>query len=129
MNAISAPDTRALAVWLLDDDPSVLKATSRLLSSAGWKVEPFLDPCVFLKQAEIHHPRVAVLDILMPAMGGLEVLDRLRIISPSTRVIILTSKDNPSVRVRAIETGASAFFLKPVDHNEFIAAIEEVVFR
>jgi len=44
------------AVYLLDDDTSVLKATSRLLDSVGWKVEAFTDPIAFLEQAARHCP-------------------------------------------------------------------------
>ena len=80
-------------VYLLDDDSSILKSTGRLLDSAGWKVEAFTDPIAFLEHAAIHCPDVAVIDVLMPAMNGLEVQTRLRSISPSTRVIVLTAKD------------------------------------
>src|SRR4051812_6679547 len=90
---IAAPDTQALTVCLVDDDPSVLKATGRLLSSVGWKVESFTDPIAFLRHAQTCRPKVAVLDIMMPVMNGLEVQTRLRQVSPSTRVIVLTSKD------------------------------------
>ena len=90
----SAIETKSRTVCLLDDDPSVVKATSRLLSSAGWKVDSFTDPFEFLRHAESCQPRVVVLDILMPAMNGLEVQTRLRSVSPSTRVIVLTAKDD-----------------------------------
>ena len=85
MNA--APDIKTLTVCLVDDDPSVLRATSRLLYSAGWKVESFADPIAFLHYAQTHRPQVVVLDILMPIMNGLEVQTRLRHVSPSTRVV------------------------------------------
>lgn len=114
-------------VCLLDDDPSVLRATSRLLHSAGLGVETFSDPSPFLEFAETHRPSVAVLDILMPLMNGLEVQTRLRKVCPSTRVIILTSKDDPSVRSQALEGGAFAFFLKPVDDEKFLAGIQAAV--
>ena len=65
-------------VYLLDDDSSVLKSTGRLLDSAGWKVEVFTDPIAFLDRAATHCPDVAVIDILMPVMNGLEVQTRLR---------------------------------------------------
>ena len=121
------PSKKAAVVCVVDDDPSVLKAACRLLDSAGWKVEPFTDPVAFLEYATIHCPRVAVIDILMPAMNGLEVQARLRSASPSTRVIILTSKDDPSVRSRAMEGGAFAFFLKAGANGEFLAAIESAL--
>jgi len=121
---VSAPDTQATTVCLVDDDPSVLKATGRLLSSAGWNVEAFSDRHEFLRYAQANQPKVVVLDILMPIMNGLEVQLRLREVSPSSRVVVLTSKDDPAVRSTAISEGASAFFLKPVDDDAFLAGIE-----
>jgi FixJ family two-component response regulator len=112
------------AVYLLDDDPSILKATRRLLDSVGWKVQAFSDPIAFLEHAAIHCPELAVIDIVMPAMNGLEVQTRLRCVSPSTRVIVLTAKDDPSVRRMAMNGGASAFFIKGVESGEFLAGVK-----
>ena len=111
-------------VYLLDDDSSILKSTGRLLDSAGWKVEAFTDPIAFLEQAAKHRPDVAVIDILLPEMSGLEVQTRLRRSSPSTRVIILTAKDDRSVRRIAMNSGASAFFIKGMESGEFLAGVE-----
>jgi len=111
-------------VYLLDDDSSVLKSTGRLLDSAGWSVEAFTDPIAFLDQAAKQCPDVAVIDIIMPEMNGLEVQTRLRRVSPSTRVIVLTAKDDPSVRQIAINKGASAFFIKGVESSEFLAGVK-----
>jgi FixJ family two-component response regulator len=113
-----------LTVYLLDDDPSVLRSTRRLLDSAGWNVEAFTDPVIFLDHAAVHCPDVAVIDILMPQMSGLEVQTKLRHSSPSTRVIMLTAKDDPWVRQTAMNAGASAFFIKGVDSDEFLAGVE-----
>jgi len=112
------------AVYLLDDDPSILKATRRLLDSVGWKVEAFSDPIAFLEHAAIHCPELAVIDIVMPDMNGLEVQTRLRRVSPSTRVIVLTAQDDPSVRRIAMNAGASAFFIKGVESGEFLAGVK-----
>src|SRR4051812_32525747 len=90
MNTV-AIDREAAAVYLLDDDASILKATRRLLDSAGWNnVETFTDPIAFLERAEMHRPDLAVIDMLMPDLNGLEVQNRLARVSPSTRVIVLT---------------------------------------
>ena len=103
------------AVYLLDDDPSILKATRRLLDSAGWNnLETFTDPIAFLQRAAMHRPELAVIDMLMPVMNGLEVQTRLRRVSPSTRVIVLTGNDDPSMRRIAMNAGASAFFVKGI---------------
>ena len=119
-----ALNKETLAVYLLDDDFSVLKATRRLLDSAGWNVEAFTDPIAFLEHAAMHSPSVVVIDIRMPAMNGLEVQTRLRRVAPSTRVIVLTSKDDPAVRTTAMNAGAYAFFIKGVDNAEFLARIK-----
>jgi FixJ family two-component response regulator len=116
--------TSTSPVCLLDDDPSVLKATGRLLDSAGWQVESFLDPLAFLEFAKTYIPKVVILDIIMPIVNGLEVQRRLRAISPSTRVIVLTSKDDPVTRSQAMDAGASAFFLKPITADLFLAGVE-----
>ena len=120
-----AINKEAAAVYLLDDDASILKATRRLLDSAGWdNVETFTDPNAFLQRAAMDRPDLAVIDILMPDMDGLEVQTRLRRVSPSTRVIVLTGQDNPSIRQIALNAGASAFFIKGVETDHFLAGLE-----
>ena len=110
-------------ICLLDDDLSVLRATSRLLFSAGWDAKTFSEPIKFLDYYGEHHPPVAVIDVSMPAMSGLEVQRRLLGVSPTTKVIILTSKDDPSIRDTAVGAGAVAFFAKPFQDDVFLAAI------
>ena len=119
-----ALDKDTIAVCLLDDDPSVLRATSRLLDSVGWKVNAFTDPAKFLEHAATHCPDVAIIDILMPEMNGLEVQARLRRVSPGTRVVMLTAKDDLSVRRMAMNAGVSAFFIKGVESSEFLAGVK-----
>jgi two-component system response regulator HydG len=123
----NAGDKSHCRVCLLDDDPSVLKATKRLLVSVGWKVEAFTHPASFLHFVRSNVCTVAVLDVLMPLMSGLEVQAQLRDISPSTPVIILTSSDDPSVRSRALDAGALAVFVKPADDEAFLTQIQAAV--
>ena len=119
--------TNGTTFCLLDDNASVLKATSCMLSYAGYRAQSFTDPMKFLAYVCDHQPRLVVLDILMPAMNGLEVQRRLRHVSPSTRVIILSSKDDPIVRARAIREGASNFFIKGIENRGFLAGIESAL--
>jgi two-component system response regulator FixJ len=116
-------NTNAFVVCLLDDDPSVLKGLGRLFSSADLDAKTFGDPREFLHYAQIHRPAVALIDVCMPQMSGLEVQSRLGKISPSTRVIIFTGKDDPLVRSTALNAGASAFLTKPFDDEELLTAI------
>ena len=78
-----ALNQETMPVYLLDDDRSILKATRRLLDSAGLKAEAFTDPNAFLEHAAMHRPELAVIDMLMPDMNGLEVQTRLRLVSDS----------------------------------------------
>jgi FixJ family two-component response regulator len=117
------PKSNAFVVCLLDDDPSVLKALGRLLSSADLHAEAFSDCNEFLCYVQIHRPKVALVDVCMPQMSGLEVQSRLREVSPSTRVIIFTANPDPRVRSTALNAGASAFFVKPFDDEELLTAI------
>jgi two-component system response regulator HydG len=115
------------AICILDDDPSVLKSTGRLLSSAGWRVQPFEDPHSFLNYARVHRPRLAIIDMAMRLMHGLEVQRQLREISPRTKVVVLTANDDPAIRSSAINGGAVNFFVKPVEDEEFLSAIESAI--
>ena len=117
------PTSNAFVVCLLDDDPSVLKGLGRLLSSADMLAKTFSDPEEFLLYARTHRPAVALVDVHMPQMNGLEVQSRLREISPSTRIIIFTGKHDPLVRSTALKAGASAFIAKPFDDEELLTAI------
>jgi FixJ family two-component response regulator len=117
------PKWEPFVVCLLDDDPSVLKGLARLFSSADLRLETFTNPEQFLTYARVHRPEVALVDVFMPLMSGLEVQCQLRKISPSTRVIIFTGKDDPLVRSTALSAGASAFLTKPFDDEELLTSV------
>jgi FixJ family two-component response regulator len=116
-------NTNAFVVCLVDDDPSVLKGLGRLFSSADLDAKTFGSPREFLRYAQTHRPAVALIDVCMPEMSGLEVQSRLAKISPSTRVIIFTGKDDLLVRSTALNAGASAFLSKPFDDEELLTAV------
>ena|SRR5437588_5769242 len=113
-------------ICVLDDDASFVRATGQLLSSVGLPTEQFTDPYAFLDYARTHQPRLAIIDICMPAMNGLEVQTRLRTASPSTRVIVLTARDDSSLRIKAIASGASAFFLKAGSEEELLLRVQSL---
>lgn len=105
----------------------MLKGVSRLFSSASWNTKKFNDPQEFLRYSKTHRPLLAVIDVCMPAMNGLEVQSRLRETSPSTRVIIFTGNESKLDRVVAFRAGAVAFFNKPFDSDEFLAAVHRAL--
>jgi two-component system response regulator FixJ len=114
-------------VCLLDDDPSVLKSMQYLLVSEGFKVRPFNKPEDFLAHASTHRVPVVVTDIWMDRVTGLEVLARLCAISPRTRVIVITARDDLAARATAMAIGPVAFFIKPFNDEQFIAAVRDAL--
>lgn len=99
------------------------KGLGRLFASEDLEARAFGDPMDFLNYAQTHRPAVALIDVCMPQMSGLEVQSRLREISPSTRVIIFTGKNDPLVRSTALHAGASAFLTKPFNDEELLTVV------
>ena len=119
--------TAAEVVCLVDDDLAVLKSIGRLLASDGLGVRAFSQPQDFLAYVQAHSVPVVVLDILMEGMSGLEVQEQLREVSPRTTVIIMTGREGVNTRSIAVEMGASAFFTKPFDDEEFLRAVRSAL--
>ena len=114
-------------VCVVDDDAAVLKALRRLLLSAGLEMVPFADPRLFLEHAKDHVIALAIIDVWMPELNGLEVQRLLRDVAPETPVIIMTGRDDPGVDSIALAQGAAAFFTKPFDDSAFLEAIHAVL--
>jgi two-component system, LuxR family, response regulator FixJ len=114
-------------VCLVDDDPSVLKSIHYLLASEGFKVRTFNKAEDFLTHASAQHVPVVVTDIWMDQVTGLEVLARLCAISPKTRVIVITAREDLAARATAMAIGTVAFFVKPFDDEKFIAAVRDAL--
>ena len=110
-------------ICLVDDDPSMLRALDRLLSSVGLQAQLFSEPLVFLSYVICNSVALAVIAIWMSGMSGLEVQKELQAVSPKTRVIISTANDHDSVRNAAMQAGAIAYFVKPFDDEAFLAAV------
>ena len=91
----SSEKSDAEIVCLVDDDLSVLKSIERLLASDGLSVRGFNKPKEFLSHVQAHSVPLVVLDIWMEEMSGLEVQAQLSGLSPWTRVIIITGREDP----------------------------------
>lgn len=114
-------------VCLVDDDLSVLKSIERLLKSDGLSVRGFNKPKEFLSHVQAHAVPVVILDIWMEEMSGLELQARLSGLSPGTRVIIITGRDDPAAKLTALQMGVTAFFTKPFDDDQFLNAVRSAL--
>jgi len=110
-------------VCLVDDDLSVLKSIERLLASDGLSVRGFNKPKEFLSHVQAHSVPVAILDIWMEEMSGLELRAQLSGLSPGTRVIIITGREDPVAKLTALQMGVVGFFTKPFDDDQFLNAV------
>jgi FixJ family two-component response regulator len=129
---LAEPDSKVCAfdkasVWLLDDDLSMLKALDRLLKAEGFSVEKFSQPAVFLSAIMLAPCRVAILDVWMADMSGLEVQSVLRKDLPESRIIFISGRDDPSVRQAALDAGAFGFLSKPFDDEALLALVRKAV--
>jgi two-component system, LuxR family, response regulator FixJ len=114
-------------ICLVDDDVSVLKSMRYLLASEGFVVRMFTKAEDFLAHAMTSDVPLVVTDIWMDQVTGLELLARLCAISPATKVIVVTGRDDSAARATAMPIGPAAFFTKPFDDEEFIAAVRDAL--
>jgi two-component system response regulator FixJ len=119
----SSEKSDAEIVCLVDDDLSVLKSIERLLASDGLSVRGFSKPKEFLSHVRAHSVPVAILDIWMEEMSGLELRAQLSGLSPGTRVIIITGREDPVAKLTALQMGVVGFFTKPFDDDQFLNAV------
>jgi two-component system response regulator FixJ len=114
-------------VCLVDDDPSVLRSMHYLLAAEGFKVRPFGKAEDFLSHVTKNKVPVLVTDIWMEGVNGLELLARLCAISPKTRVIVITAREDLAARATAMAIGPVAFLMKPFDDEKFIGAVRDAL--
>jgi two-component system response regulator FixJ len=110
-------------ICVVDDDAAVLKALGRLLRSPGLQMMPFNNPRLFLEHAQNHVIALAIIDVWMPELNGLEVQRLLHNMAPATRVIMMTGRDDPGMDRVAFAQGARGFFTKPFDDAAFLETI------
>jgi FixJ family two-component response regulator len=116
-------------VYLVDDEPSVLRAMSRLLRAAGHQVSAFRSPQAFLAGHDPTVPGCVVLDLAMPGLNGLELQMALSESGCQRPIIFVTGHGDVPSSVRAMKAGAVDFLTKPVSENDLLAALHRAIER
>lgn len=116
-------------VAVVDDDEAVRAATALLLSEKGCSVCSFGDGEEFLDSAPLDRLRCVLLDIRMPRMSGLAVLDSLRQRRLGVPVVLLTGHADVPLAVEAMRAGAHNLLQKPYRPDQLVAAVEEAIER
>jgi len=112
-------------VYLVDDDPAVLKALSRLLRSAGYDALTFSSAEDFINHVNPNAPGCLVLDVSMPGITGLQLQQWLQQSNSPLPVVFLTGHGNIPDTVQAMKKGAVDFLTKPVNQDDLFRALQE----
>jgi two-component system response regulator NreC len=114
---------------LVVDDHAILRAGLRMLINAQPDMEVLgeaTDGHDALQKAREMNPDVALMDITMPKIGGLQALEQLRQVCPHTRVLVLTMHDDPAYARSALAAGGSGYVVKRAADSDLLAAIRAV---
>jgi two-component system sensor kinase FixL len=114
-------------VFIVDDDPSVLKAMERLIGSAGYMVETFASAQEFLQREDYDGNACLVADLHMPGETGLDLQTALNTRDYTLPIIFLTGAGSVSTGVSAMKQGAVDFLSKPVDEKLLLGTIARAV--
>jgi FixJ family two-component response regulator len=114
-------------IQLIDDDDAVREALALLITTIGLRVRPWADPQAFLAGFDRESIGAIVLDVRMPGIGGLAVLERLVASGADQPVIMLTGHGTVELCRRAFKSGAAEFLEKPVDDDVLLEALQNAV--
>jgi FixJ family two-component response regulator len=111
-------------VFLIDDDPSVLRALERFLRSSGFRVDVFTSPAAFLeRQPYTEGPGCLLLDLRMPGVSGLDLQQIMGQQGISMPIVFLSAQADVPSAARAMREGAVDFLVKPVDGPQLLESI------
>jgi len=120
-------DNETGTVFVIDDDPAVCRALSRMLNAAGYRVRAFESAEDFLAEGDAEAPGCLLLDVCLPGLDGME-LQRSLLSAPCPRpIVFLTGRSDIQTSVNAMKAGAVDFLTKPIDGERLVTAIDRAL--
>jgi len=116
------------SVAIVEDEPTIRETVGFALKREGYRVQPYADGREAWEAFEKELPGLAILDIVLPRMDGLELCRKLRSRSEALPIIFVTSRDEELDRVLGLELGADDYLCKPFSMRELVARVK-VLFR
>jgi FixJ family two-component response regulator len=116
-------------VFVVDDDPGVRKALTRLLRTAGFEVCCYTSASEFLKQHDRNQPGCLLLDLAMPGLNGLELQQALAESGCERSIVFISGQADIPKTVTAMKAGAVDFLTKPVEDEALLAAVRAAIER
>lgn len=116
-------------VFVIDDDPGVLRAIGRLLRSNGYRTQLFTDATQFLRTIHSSAPGCVLVDLAMPEISGLDLQERLRASGDPRPIVFLSGQGSVQSSVRAMKAGAVDFIEKPFQEADLLATVQVALDR
>ncbi len=126
---LARADGSPIRVLVVDDEPTLAEVLASVLRYEGWEVRTAADGSSAVRAAREFEPDAVVLDVMLPDFDGLEVLRRLRAISPRVCVLFLTARDAVEERVAGITAGGDDYVTKPFSLEEVLARLRGLLRR
>ena len=125
--ATPAEENTTVRLLAIDDEPESLEIITAALAQEGLEVLTSSDAAHGLELVMRKHPQIVLLDLRMPGMGGMELLERILAADPSTDVIIITADYSTESAVEAIQKGASDYLNKPISLDQLRQRVGRLV--
>jgi DNA-binding response OmpR family regulator len=110
-------------ILVIEDDPSILRGLDLNLSMEGYKLRTAMDGEEGLRIARTERPDLLIVDVMLPRLGGLELIRELRKEDPDMPILILSAKGQEADKVAGLALGADDYVVKPFGLKELIARI------
>jgi DNA-binding response OmpR family regulator len=121
---------KSATVLVVDDEPTIVEIVGRYMERAGFETYTAADGYQALDAATDHRPDLVVLDVMLPGIDGIEVMERLQEREgPPIAVILLTARGEESDRLVGLRHGADDYVVKPFSPAELVARVEAVLRR
>jgi len=116
-----------LKILLVDDEEEFVTTLAERLELRGLQARTALNGEDALHMIEAETPRIVILDVMMPGLGGFEVLRRIKAQHPQIPVILLTGRGSEKEGVKGMELGAFDYLMKPLNIEELIKKMQEAI--
>ncbi len=116
-------------ILIIEDDPSILRGLDLNLSMEGYKLRTATDGEEGLRIARTERPDLLIVDVMLPRLGGLELIRELRKEDPDMPILILSAKGQEADKVAGLALGADDYVVKPFGLKELLARISAALRR
>ncbi len=118
-----------MKLLIVEDDAKIAALIEKGMREAGFEVEVCHDGNSGLARGLTGHYDAAVIDIMLPGLDGLQVIEKLREQRVSTPVLILSARQSVDDRIRGLQRGGDDYMVKPFSFNELLARIQALIRR